>query len=74
MAGWWHYPYDPRATGPALGLDLIAGVVAGGAFGLVGWRLTGRFGRRGLAGFLIAWSIWGPCMTSADPCCSRRAT
>ena len=59
MAGWWHYPYDPRATDPALGLDLIAGVVAGGAFGLLGWRLTGRFGRRGLVGFLIAWSIWG---------------
>ena len=59
MAGWWHYPYDPRATGQAFALDLIAGVVAGGAFGLVGWRLTGRFGRRGLAGFLIAWSTWG---------------
>jgi hypothetical protein len=59
IAGWWHYPFDPQATGQVLTLDLIAGVVAGGAFGLLGWRLTGRFGWRGLAGFLVAWSIWG---------------
>lgn len=59
VAGWWHYPFDPGATGQVLALDLIAGVVAGGAFGLVGWRLTGRFGRRGLATFLVAWSVWG---------------
>jgi hypothetical protein len=59
IAGWWHYPFDPPATDQVLALDLIAGVVAGGAFGLLGWRLTGRFGWRGLAGFLVAWSIWG---------------
>ena len=44
IAGWWHYPFDPPATEQVLALDLIAGVVAGGAFGLLGWRLTGRFG------------------------------
>jgi hypothetical protein len=59
IAGWWHYPFDPSATGQVLALELIAGVVAGGAFGLVGWRLTGRFGWRGLTGFLVVWSIWG---------------
>jgi hypothetical protein len=58
-AGWWQYPFDPSATGQVLALDLVAGVVAGGALGLIGWRLTGRFRRRGLAGFLVAWSIWG---------------
>lgn len=59
VAGWWHYPFDPRATSQVLVLDVLAGVVAGGAFGLVGWRLTGRFGRCGLVAFLVVWSVWG---------------
>ena len=59
VAGWWYYPFDPTATGPVLALDLLAGVVAGGAFGLVGARLTASYGRLGLAAFLLAWTAWG---------------
>ena len=58
-AGWWHYPFDPQASSQVIVLDLLAGLVAGGAFGLLGWRITGCFGRRGLACFIVAWSLWG---------------
>ena len=33
--------------------------MAGGAVGLVGWRIIRRFGWRGLTAFLLAWSVWG---------------
>lgn len=74
MAGWWHYPYDPRATDPALGLDLIAGVVAGGAFGLLGCALAAASAG---AGWLASWSSGasgGSSTTSADRYCSPLAT
>jgi hypothetical protein len=57
--GWWHYPYAPAIARTMLALYVPAGLVAGGAFGLVGWRLIRRFGWRGLAGFLLAWGTWG---------------
>lgn len=59
VAGWWHYPFDPTITGRMLALYVPAGLVAGGAFGLVGWRSTRRFGWQGLAVFLLGWGLWG---------------
>ncbi len=57
-AGLWSYP---AFEGSALLwlLYIPAGMVSGGAFGLVGWRLTRRFRRKGLALFLLGWSLWG---------------
>lgn len=40
-------------------LYIPAGLVAGGAFGLVGWRLTRRYGRTGFVLFILLWSLWG---------------
>jgi hypothetical protein len=42
--GWWHYPYDPMIARRMLALYVPAGLVAGGAFGLLGWRIIRRFG------------------------------
>jgi hypothetical protein len=57
--GWWYYPFDPTVSGQVLALYAPAGLVSGGAFGLIGWRVTRRFGKRGLAAFLVAWGVWG---------------
>jgi hypothetical protein len=59
LAGWWHYPFDPSITGRMLALYIPAGIVSRGAFGLIGWRLTRRFGWPGQAAFLLGWGLWG---------------
>ena len=33
--------------------------MAGGAFGLIGWWFTRRYGGKGLVLFLIGWTAWG---------------
>ncbi len=56
--GWWTYP-GWSATGqfPVTGY-ILAGIVGGGAFGLVGWRIIRRWHWKGLAGFLLFWGIY----------------
>lgn len=56
--GWWSYPAFQKYEWWPL-LYLPAGLVAGGAFGLIGWRATRRWGRKGLVLFILLWSIWG---------------
>jgi hypothetical protein len=57
--GWWVYPYAPTWV-ETIPLYIPAGLVAGGAFGLVGWRVIRRWpGGRGLAVFLLLWGVWG---------------
>lgn len=38
---------------------VLAGIVGGGAFGLVGWRVIQRWHWRGFAGFLLFWAMYG---------------
>jgi hypothetical protein len=56
--GWWHYPSVTTGSAP-LAWYIAAAMGYGAAFGLVGWRVIRRFGRRGLAGFLIALAVFG---------------
>jgi len=57
--GWWGYPYAPTWVG-TIPLYIPAGLVAGGAFGLVGWRVIRRWpDGRGLIWFLLIWGVWG---------------
>ncbi len=58
-------PLDPPilllglVTTTILFADIAAAMGYGAAFGLVGWRVIRRFGRRGLIVFLIALAIFG---------------
>jgi hypothetical protein len=59
VAGWWVYPFAPTWV-DTVPLYIPAGLVAGGAFGLIGWRVSRRWpGGRGLLAFLLAWGVWG---------------
>jgi hypothetical protein len=58
-AGWWVYPFASTWV-DTLPLYIPAGLVAGGAFGLVGWRVSRRWPKgRGLVAFLLVWGVWG---------------
>ena len=58
-AGWWVFPFAPTWV-DTVPLYIPAGLVAGGAFGLVGWRVSRRWpGGRGLLVFLLVWGVWG---------------
>lgn len=56
--GWWRFPF-PNFWLETLLIYIPGGLVMGGAFGLVGWRVARRFGKRGLAGFLACWGLLG---------------
>jgi len=56
--GWWSYPAF-AGSGLVWFLYLPAGLVAGGAAALVGWRVIRRYGARGLVVFLMLWTLWG---------------
>jgi hypothetical protein len=56
--GWWSYPAFQKINWWMI-LYIPAGLVAGGAFGLIGWRITRRYGRVGFVVFILIWSIWG---------------
>lgn len=56
--GWWMFPF-PNFWLETLVMYIPGGLVMGGAFGLVGWRVVRRFGARGLAGFLACWGVCG---------------
>jgi len=55
--GWWSYPAWLGTGRAPLTLYALAGIV-GGAFGLVGWRIVRRWGRRGLVGYLLFWAVY----------------
>jgi hypothetical protein len=55
--GWWRYPFVETAYGPPLIYPVVVLMFA--ALGLIGWRVTRRFGWRGQAAFLIAVTIVG---------------
>ncbi len=56
--GWWTYPaWTASGQFPLTGY-ILAGIVGGGAFGLVGWRIIRRWHWMGLAGFLLFWAIY----------------
>lgn len=56
--GWWIYPaWTASGQFPLTGY-LLAGMVGGGAFGLVGWRVIQRWHWKGLAGFLLFWAVY----------------
>ena len=56
--GWWSYPAFQQNDWWML-LYVPSGLVAGGAFGLIGWRLAHRYGTRGFVLFILLWSLWG---------------
>jgi hypothetical protein len=56
--GWWHYPFT-TAPYAALPLYLADGLFYGSTVGLIGWRVTRRFGPRGLLLFLALFTIYG---------------
>ncbi len=57
-AGWWTYPgWSASVLFPLTGY-ILAGIVGGGAFGLVGWRIIRRWRWKGLAGFLLFWAFY----------------
>lgn len=58
--GWWSYPAygSPRGLPLPFEIYVFSSLVYAG-FGLVGWRITRRFGWKGLITFLFGWSLWG---------------
>jgi hypothetical protein len=55
--GWWKYTSDDTAYGPLAIYPLL--VVAFAFLALIGWRITRRFGARGLAVFLGILAVVG---------------
>lgn len=55
---WWSYPaFQNYGWWPIIYVP--AGLVAGGAFGLIGWRVSRRYGSKGFIFFILLWSVWG---------------
>ena len=57
--GWWHYTMGTAAHGPPL-MYLAIWLWYGVGVTLIGWRVSRRFGRRGLIGFIGFMSVYGP--------------
>ena len=57
--GWWHYTMGTPAHGPAL-LYLAIWIWYGVGVQLIGWRVSRRFGVRGLVAFIGFMAIYGP--------------
>jgi hypothetical protein len=57
--GWWHYTMGTTGHGPPL-LYLALWLWYGVGVTLIGWRVTRRFGRRGLFGFIGFMAVYGP--------------
>jgi hypothetical protein len=56
--GLWHYPLVTSGSAP-LAWYISAALFYGAAFGLIGWRIIRRFGKRGLFVFLLAFALLG---------------
>ena len=56
--GWWTYPAWSESGQFPLTAYILAGIVGGGAFGLVGWRIIRRWRWKGFAGFLLFWAVY----------------
>ncbi len=56
--GWWTYPAWLGNGQLPLTIYLLAGLVGGGAFGLVGWRIIRRWGWKGFGAFLLFWTVY----------------
>jgi hypothetical protein len=57
--GWWHYTVGTTAYGPPL-MYLALWLWYGVGVTLIGWRVSRRFGRRGLIGFIGFMAVYGP--------------
>lgn len=57
--GWWYYPFVQTPYAPMLIYTAVA-LWYGGGVALVGWRVTRRFGGRGLAAFIGIMGLYGP--------------
>jgi hypothetical protein len=57
-AGWWSYPAFQKLSWWLI-LYIPSGIVAGGAFGLIGWRVVRSYGSAGFVIFILLWSLWG---------------
>lgn len=56
--GWWSYPaWSATGQFPWIGYAM-AGLVGGGACGLVGWRIFQRWRWKGFALFLLFWAAY----------------
>ena len=56
--GWWTYPaWSANGQFPLTGY-FLAGVVGGGAFGLIGWRIIRRWHWRGYVAYLLFWAVY----------------
>ena len=55
--GWWSYPAWLGTGRAPLTLYFLAGV-AGGAMGLIGWRIARRWGWKGVVGYLLFWTAY----------------
>ena len=54
--GWWTYPSWSESGQFPLAGYIVASIVGGGAFGLVGWRIVKRWRWKGLTAFLLFWA------------------
>jgi hypothetical protein len=57
--GWWHYPSVKTPYGPMLMYSVVV-LWYGAGVALIGWRVTRRFGGRGLMAFIGVMGIYGP--------------
>ena len=56
--GWWTYPAWTASGQLPWTAYILAGIVGGGASGLIGWRIVRRWRWKGLAGFLLFWALY----------------
>ena len=55
---WWTYPaWSANGQFPLTGY-ILAGIVGGGAMGLIGWRIIQRWQWKGLVAFLGFWAVY----------------
>ena len=56
--GCWTYPAWSADGQFPLTAYALAGIVGGGAMGLIGWRIIRRWHWKGFAGFLLFWAVY----------------
>jgi hypothetical protein len=58
-SGWWRYTTVDTPYGP-LWMYTLGGLWYGAGVALIGWRVTRRFGSRGLVAFIAFMAVYGP--------------